>query len=158
MRDSDPANERQYTTEYRRELTERGDMPSTPARGIVSVFSENRKEGRWWLPRQLRVLSVFGSVTVDLRDAIIQPGESVIETVAVFAEVKIFAPPDIIVDCDGDAFMGEFAVKRSKREEATLPSPYPGAPVVRIIGSAYMASVTIRVKQVKRTLSSRTSN
>ena len=66
------------------------------------------------------MLSIFGNVTVDLRDAEILYGESVIEAVAIFAEVKVIAPPDIIVECDGDAFMGEFAIKRSKRDEATF--------------------------------------
>ena len=128
-----------------------GDMPPTPARGIVSVFGESRKDGRWALPRHLRVLSVVGNVTIDLRDALILPGESVIEAVAVFAEVKVIAPPHINMECDGDALMGEFAIKRSKRDEATLYPPDPGAPVVRVIGSAYMASVNIRVKQGKKT-------
>lgn len=124
----------------------RGDVPPTPARGIVAVFSESRKEGYWALPRHLRVLAVFGNVTIDLRDATILPGESVIEAVAVFAEVKVTVPPHIIVECDGDAFMGEFAFKKSKRDDATLPRPDPGAPVVRVIGTAFMASVNVKVK------------
>ncbi len=127
-----------------------GDLPATPARGIVAVFSENKKEGYWALPRHLRVLSVFGNVTIDLRDALILPGESVIEAVAVFAEIKVIAPPHINVECDGDALMGEFAIKRSKRDEAKFHAPDPGAPVVRVIGSAYMASVNIRVKPGKK--------
>lgn len=128
-----------------------GDFPPTPARGIVAVFSENRKEGHWALPRHLRVLSVFGNVTIDLRDAMILPGESVIEAVAVFSEVKVLVPPYLNVECDGDALMGEFGFKRSKRDEATLQRPDPDAPLVRIIGSAYMASVTVRVKPEKKT-------
>ncbi len=126
-------------------------MPPTPARGIVSVFGESRKDGRWALPRHLRVLSVVGNVTIDLRDALIQPGESVIETVAVFAEVKVFAPPYLNVECDGDALMGEFGFKKSKRDEGSPQRPDPDAPFVRVIGSAYMASVTVRVKSEKKT-------
>ncbi|HET6761909.1 MAG TPA: LiaF domain-containing protein [Gemmatimonadaceae bacterium] len=126
-------------------------MPPTPARGIVAVFSENKKEGHWALPRHLRVLTVFGNVTIDLREAMILPGESVIEVVAVFAEVKVFAPPYLNVESDGDALLGEFGVKKSKRDEATLQRPDPNAPFVRIIGSAYMASVTVRVKAEKKT-------
>ncbi len=126
-------------------------MPPTPARGIVAVFSESKKEGYWALPRHLRVLTVFGNVTIDLREAMILPGESVIEAVAVFAEVKIFVPPYLNVECDGDALMGEFGFKKSKRDEATLQRPDPDAPFVRIIGSAYLASVTVRVKSEKKT-------
>lgn len=127
-----------------------GDMPSTPARGIVAVFSENKKEGYWALPRHLRVLTVFGNVTIDLREAMILPGESVIEAVAVFAEVKVVVPPYLNVQCDGDALMGEFGFKKSKRDEMTLQRPDPDAPLIRIIGSAYMASVTVRVKADKK--------
>ena len=128
-----------------------GDIPPTPARGIVAVFSENKKEGYWALPRHLRVLTVFGNVTIDLREAMILPGESVIEAVAVFAEVKVFVPPYLNVECDGDALMGEFGFKKSKRDEATPQRPDPDAPFIRIIGSAYMASVTVRVKSEKKT-------
>lgn len=131
-----------------------GDRLPRSARGIVTVFSENRKEGPWVLPRLFRVLSIFGNVTVDLRDAQILYGESVIEAVAIFAEVKVIAPPHIIVECDGDAFMGEFAIKRSKRDEA-FQLLDPGAPIVRVIGSAYMASVTVRLKPDKKKPSSR---
>lgn len=127
-----------------------GDMTATPARGIVAVFSENKKEGYWALPRQLRVLTVFGNVTIDLREAMILPGESVIEAVAVFAEVKVFVPPYLNVECDGDALMGEFGFKKSKRDEASLQRPDPEAPFVRVIGSAYMASVSVRVKTEKK--------
>jgi hypothetical protein len=125
------------------------------ARGIVAIFSENQKEGPWALPRLFRVLSIFGNVTVDLRDAQILNGESVIEAVAIFAEVKVIAPPHLNVECDGDAFMGEFAIKRSKRDAATFSPPDPGGPTVRVIGSAYMASVTVRVKPDKKKPSSR---
>ena len=128
-----------------------GEMPSTPARGIVAVFSENKKEGYWALPRHLRVLTVFGNVTIDLREATILPGESVIEAVAVFAEVKVFVPPSLNVECDGDALMGEFGFKKSKRDETSLQRPDPEAPFIRVIGSAYMASVTVRVKSEKKT-------
>lgn len=36
-------------------------MDRTPIRGLVSIFSENSKEGRWELPRHMRVLAIFGS-------------------------------------------------------------------------------------------------
>lgn len=38
------------------------DDPKATLSGIVSFFSENRKEGRWAVPRHLRVLSVFASL------------------------------------------------------------------------------------------------
>lgn len=125
------------------------ELPTTPARGIVAFFSENRKEGRWAVPRYLRVLSVFASVKVDLREAILQHRESVIEAKAVFAEIQIIVPSDVIVECDGDAFMGAFTLNESKRRGRNIVARSPGAPVVRVIGSAYLASVTVKVRPPK---------
>jgi hypothetical protein len=124
----------------------REELPTTPARGIVAVFSENRKEGRWAVPRHLRVLSVFSSVKVDLREAVLQYSETVVEAIAVFGDVQVIVPPDVIVECDGDAFMGAFTLSNSKRRGAGVASPPPGAPVIRVIGTAYLSSVTVKVR------------
>lgn len=120
------------------------NLPTTPARGIVSVFSENRKEGRFAVPRHLRILSVFASVKVDLREAVLQSRESVIEAIAVLGDIQIIVPPDITVECDGDAFMGAFTM--SKRKGGTIGQPLPGAPVVRVTGSAYLGNVQVKVR------------
>jgi hypothetical protein len=120
----------------------------TPITGLVSMFGENRKEGRWDLPRHMRVLAVFGSARVDLRDAIVQPGVSVIEVLTVFGNIEVIVPPGIIVECDGDAFLATFTVQRSKRGAAASPPPID-APIVRVTGNAYAASVTIQVKARK---------
>lgn len=114
-------------------------------RGVVSIFSENKKKGRWELPRHLRVLAIFGSATIDLRQAFVGPGVSVIEALAIFGNIEIIVPPEIGVECDGDAIMGAFTLKRSRRGPASLPAPL-GAPVVQVIGDAYLASVTVQVK------------
>jgi hypothetical protein len=132
---------------------ERGSLPTrdgmsdepTPIRGLVSIFSENKKQGRWELPRHMRVLAVFGSATIDLRDAVIGPGVSVIEALTFFGNIEIIVPPEINVECDGDAFLGSFTMHRSKRGPASVP-PSPYAPVVRVIGDAYAAAVVVQVK------------
>jgi len=41
--------------------------------------------------------------------------------------------------------MGAFTLTRSKKGPASLQPP-PGAPVVRVIGDAYMGAVTVQVK------------
>ena len=123
-------------------------LDRTPIRGVVSIFSENRKEGRWELPRHIRVLAIFGSARLDLREALIAPGVSVIEAFTIFGGIEIIVPPDINVECDGDAFLGAFTMHRSKRGPASY-EPSPDAPVVRIIGDAYAAAVTVHVKGVR---------
>jgi len=132
---------------------ERGSVPvrdgmseeQTPIRGLVAIFSDNKKKGRWELPRRMRVLAIFGSATIDLREATVGPGVSVIEAVTIFGNIEVIVPPEINVECNGDAFMGSFSMHRSRRGPASLAAP-PGAPVVRVVGDAYAAAVNVHVK------------
>ncbi len=132
----------------RGQLSARGTRPNSEARGVVSIFGDNRKTGRWMVPERFRVFSVFGSAKVDLREAVLQYPVTVIETLAVLADIQIIVPPGVIVECDGDALLGAFTVSENKRSKrATLPPL--GGPVVRVEGSAYLASVTVKVRPPK---------
>ena len=126
----------------------RGTRSNAEARGVVSIFGDNRKVGRWIVPERFRVFSVFGSAKVDLREAVLQYPVTVIEALGICADIQIIVSPDVIVECDGDALLGAFTVSESKRNKRVTP-PRLGAPVVRVEGSAYLASVTIKVRPPK---------
>jgi len=130
------------------ELPVRGTRPNAETRGVVSIFGDNRKTGRWMVPERFRVFSVFGSAKVDLREAVLQYPVTVIEALAVFADVQIIVPPGVIVECDGDALLGAFTVSENKRSKRATPRPL-GGPVVRVEGSAYLANVTVKVRPPK---------
>ena len=104
--------------------------------GMLSFFSGQTRKGAWELPRHLRVMCVLGSVELDLREARIPDGESVIEIVAVLGSVEILVPPDIHLELDGDAVAGEFSFS----PYGNVPPP-PGAPRIRVRGNAFAASV-----------------
>jgi hypothetical protein len=131
----------------REQLPARATRPNTEARGVVSIFGDNRKTGRWMVPEHFRVFSVFGSAKIDLREAVLQYPLTVIEALAVCADIQIIVPPGVIVECDGDALLGAFTVSENKRSKAT-PRPL-GGPVVRVQGSAYLASVTVKIRPPK---------
>jgi len=119
-------------------------QPSENGReGLVSFLSSNERKGRWELPRNIRVLAVFGSIELDLRDAVIGMGVSVIEAVAVMGSIEITVPPDLAVECDGDSLLGSFVVKYQGRQTRVEAS---GLKKVRIVGTAYASSVEIIVK------------
>ena len=114
-------------------------IPAGQARdraGVLSFFSGQERKGAWELPRHLRVMCVMGSVELDLREARIPEGESVIEIVAVLGSVEILVPPNVHLELDGDALVGEFSFKP---DGSVLPSP--GAPRITVRGSAIAASV-----------------
>ncbi len=118
-------------------------VPGPVRDGVVSFFSSNEREGRWELARHFRALAVFGNVELDLRDAVIGTGVSVIEAVSVFGNIEITVPPDVTVECDGDSLLGSFVVKymgRVAAAEASSPK------TVRITGTAYASSIEITVK------------
>jgi Cell wall-active antibiotics response 4TMS YvqF len=122
---------------------------ATPMRGVVAIFSESRKQGRWVVPRHVRVLSIFGNAKVDLREAILQYKETIIEAHSILADIQIIVPPDVIVECDGDALLGSFTIDEGKRRGARSQPPSPDAPVVRVIGSAHLASVTVKIRPLR---------
>jgi hypothetical protein len=132
----------------RDELPARGTRANSEARGVVSIFGDNRKVGRWIVPERFRVFSVFGSAKVDLREAVLQYPVTVIEALGVCADIQIIVPPNVIVECDGDALLGSFTVSENKKSKRATPQPL-GGPVVRVEGSAYLASVTVKVRPPK---------
>lgn len=111
--------------------------------GVVSFLSSNEREGRWQVPRRFRALAVLGNVELDLREAEIGYGLSVIEAVAVLGNVEIKVSPDISVECDGDSLMGSFTLKYDGRAS---PSMANRDKIIRVSGSAYAGSVTVVVK------------
>lgn len=111
--------------------------------GVVSFLSSNEREGRWELPRHFRALAVMGNVELDLREAVIGIGVSLIEVVAVMGNIEITVPPDVAVESDGDSLLGSFVVKY---KGSASPSAATGLKKVRITGTAYLSSVEIIVK------------
>ena len=134
-------------------LASQGDTQYTPAAypvaadapraGIVSFLSSNELQGQWELPPHFRALAVMGNVELDLREAMIGVGVSVIEAVAVMGNIEITVPPEVAVECDGDSLLGSFVVKYKGRRTAAEAT---GLRTLRITGTAYASSVEIIVK------------
>lgn len=114
-------------------------LPASDVReraGVLSVFSGQSRKGVWTVPRELRVMTVLGSVDLDLREARIADGETRIHIFALFGSVELLLPPGVRVEVDGDGLAASFEVVA----DSTIPLP-PDAPTIRITGNAYFASV-----------------
>ena len=111
-----------------------------PVRGVTAFLSAQARAGDWILPRLFRAVSFWGSVTIDLTSARFGPGTSRIEVVSIMGSIEVFVPPDVRVECDGDAIMGSFEIQGQKWSK-----PADGAPTVHVTGTAYLGSVEIRV-------------
>ncbi|HEY3114383.1 MAG TPA: LiaF domain-containing protein [Gemmatimonadaceae bacterium] len=111
--------------------------------GVVSFLSSNERNGRWQLPRKFRVLAVMGNVEIDLREAEVGYGLSVIEAVSVLGNVEITVPPEIAVECDGSGLLGAFTLKYRGPTSAAAANREK---TLRITGNAYAGNVEVVVK------------
>lgn len=109
---------------------------------IRGIMSEVRRDGAWRLPRRLEVRALMSNIRLDLRRALVPPG-CLIEVRATMAAVHIIVPPGLPVEFDISPIMG------SARNESTRYAAAPGAPVVRVTGSALMAEVRVRVRELR---------
>lgn len=109
-------------------------------RGAVAILSNCRRDADWTLPRLFRVFTFWGNTELDLTNVLLGPGTSVIDIRCIMGNVEINVPPDLRVESEVDAVLGSAEVRR---EIASTTSP--DAPTVRIIGSAFLGSIEIKV-------------
>jgi hypothetical protein len=111
-----------------------------PVRGVTAFLSAQSRAGDWILPRLFRAVSFWGSVTIDLTKVRFGPGTSKIEVVAIMGSIEVLVPPDVRLECDGDAIVGSFETRGQKWSR-----PVEGAPTIHITGTAYLGSVDVIV-------------
>lgn len=109
-------------------------------RGVTAFLSAQARAGDWILPRLFRAVSFWGSVTIDLTSARFGAGASRIEVITIMGSIEVFVPPDVRVECDGDAILGSFEMQGQKWSK-----PAEGAPTLHVSGTAYLGSVEVKV-------------
>ncbi len=117
--------------------------PREPESKIVNVLGENRRSGRWLLPRRLRLINVLGETKLDLREAALAPevlAERVVDITGrcVLGEVTITVPEGIEVEVSGGTILG------SRKLRLPPVRPAAGTPVVRIHLHVFLGEVKIR--------------
>ena len=110
------------------------------ARTFIAVMSGVIRRGAWVVPKRIHAIAFMGGVELDLRNAVLDPGVTEIEVLAVMGGVVVTVAPNVRLETEGAAFMGGF--------EDQLKMPASGdqnAPVVRLTGFAFMGGVEARV-------------
>lgn len=117
----------------------RDDLPAprSASPNIVAIFSSVDRRGRWLVEPQTNAVSVFGSVELDLRQAVLSRREVTINAVTVFGSVTLTVPPGVRVDNSAIAVLGSCSVPSQETFD-------PNAPVVRLTGFALFGSVDVR--------------
>ncbi|MEW5914946.1 MAG: LiaF domain-containing protein [Gemmatimonadota bacterium] len=143
----------------RRSFTLVRDESVEPHRGALAVMGSIKRRGVWAMPRRFRVAAVMSEAKIDLREARIGAGESVVEVFALWASVEIIVPPGVHIEVQDHAIMGE--VNWDTTDEREMDHD---APVIFVRGSVIMSSVEVKVrylgetdKEAKKRLKARTS-
>ena len=104
---------------------------------LIAIMGGVEKTGRWTPARRTIVLAFMGGAELDLREAVLPPGEMEIAIFTIWGGVEIIVPPGVEVDVSGVAIMGAFEQPRG------TVAPPAGGPVIRVTGFALMAGVEV---------------
>ena len=119
-----------------------GAIPADPDDNVVAVFSSATRKGRWRAGRRIHAYAIFGTVDIDLSEALFEYQQVVIKTISVFGNVEIRVPENISLRGTGGGVLGNFEVD-------TVDSTDPDAPVVYVDGWAVLGNVEARPKRGK---------
>jgi hypothetical protein len=109
------------------------DLPSAPRASAVTatvkhsaVCSKLVRRGPWELPQQSRFRSIFGTITLDLRQATLHGDEVDLAVFNLFGTVTLIVPEGIMVSVDGGGAMASQVI-----DPPSAP-PVAGSPRLRI--------------------------
>ncbi len=108
---------------------------------LISVLGGNTRAGRWIPARKTFGLSVLGGVALDFREALLGPGVTEVNLLAILSGVDIIVPPEMAVEVNGIAVLGGF----DYQTDAPLRSN-PNLPTLRIQGLALLGGVNVQVR------------
>ncbi|HEV2638503.1 MAG TPA: DUF1707 domain-containing protein [Actinocrinis sp.] len=103
---------------------------------VMAVFGENKRTGRWLVRSGLVAQAVFGSVELDLTEAVLEQREVTITANVLFGEVKIRVPDGVMLVDEGTAIFG------SRKLGGFGTADFgPETPVVRVRGFVLFGNV-----------------
>ncbi|MFB4422229.1 DUF1707 domain-containing protein [Streptomyces sp. QL37] len=113
-----------------------------PAENLVAVFSSSTRRGRWRVGGRTNAFALFGSVEMDLTEALFGQRLTIINATSIFGSVEIKVPENISLRGSGTGIFGNFEVD-------TLESADPEAPVVVVNGYSVFGNVEAKPKRGK---------
>ncbi|MEE1927772.1 DUF1707 domain-containing protein [Streptomyces sp. TRM 70351] len=116
---------------------------SRAGRTLVAVFSGAARRGRWRAGPRIDAFACFGSVELDLSEAVFEQQEVVVNAVSLFGSVEITVPENVTLRDAGSGVMGAFEVEG-------LAADDPSAPVVVVRGVSVCGAVQAAARRGKR--------
>ncbi|MFG2829231.1 DUF1707 domain-containing protein [Streptomyces sp. NPDC048434] len=117
-----------------------GPGAPVPDQNLVAIFSASVRKGRWQAPARINAFAFFGTVEIDLTEAVFPQQQVQINVTAVFGSVEIRVPENITLRSSGSGILGNFEVETHDAEDAN-------APQILVNGYAVLGSVEAKPKR-----------
>ena len=108
---------------------------------LLSLLGSTKRTGRWIPARKTATIGLLGGVSLDFREALLGPGITELNVLALLGSIEIIVPPEMAVEVDGVALLGGF----QHQTNAPLRSD-PDIPTLRIRGLALLGGVDVKVR------------
>jgi hypothetical protein len=109
-------------------------------RPLHVTFGSIRREGRWVVPVRVPLLALFGSVELDLREAMLQRRHIVIDAQVLGGRIRMIVPEGVRVDVTGRTIFSSQDVR---------VRPEAGGPVIEVGGTFVLGSLKVRTPKRK---------
>ncbi|MFK4223721.1 DUF1707 domain-containing protein [Streptomyces sp. NPDC019890] len=116
------------------------EEPAGPADNLIAVFSSSTRKGRWRVGRRTNAFALFGTIEIDLTEALFEQRLTVINATSIFGNVEVRVPENISLRGSGTGFFGNFDV-------LSLEAADPEAPVVVVNGYSVFGNVEAKPKR-----------
>ncbi|TDC54962.1 DUF1707 and DUF2154 domain-containing protein [Actinomadura sp. KC345] len=116
-------------------------------RPVSVVFGRTRRDGRWVVPVKLPLVALFGTVELDLREAVLQRRHIVVDTLILGGRIRLLVPDGVRVDVTGRTILTARDVRARPAHEG---------PTIEVGGTMIFGSVKARAP--KRKLRTRVRN
>lgn len=117
-------------------------VPSADAEKLVAVFSSATRRGRWRVGGRTHAFALFGTVEIDLTEALFGQRLTVINATSIFGNVEVKVPENITLRGSGTGIFANFEVENTESAD-------PEAPVVVVNGYSVFGNVEAKPKRGK---------
>ncbi len=110
---------------------------------LYALFATVKHGGRWVVPARLPVAALFGTVEIDMREALLQRRHVVIRANVLGGRLRLIVPDGVRVEFTGRSVIGS-------RDLRVRPAQESDAPVIEVSGTIILGSVGARTPKRPR--------
>jgi hypothetical protein len=110
---------------------------------LHALFGTVRRDGRWVVPARLPVAAVFGTLEIDLREALLQRRHVVVRASVLGGRIRLVVPEGVRVEFTGRSILGSQALRLRR-------TPGLDGPVIEVRGTVVLGSVGARSPRRRR--------